>query len=38
MARFVGVMMGREFVVVAIAQAGKPRAEIDSICARSGIF
>jgi hypothetical protein len=42
MSRFVGVMMGTttkpEFVVVGIAQAGQPRAEIDSICQRSGIF
>jgi hypothetical protein len=38
MSRFVGVMMGNEFVVVGIAQNGKSRAEIDSICARSGIF
>jgi hypothetical protein len=38
MSRFVGVMMGNEFVVVGIAQNGKPRAEIDSICQRSGIF
>lgn len=40
--RFVGVMMGTtrepEFVVVSIAQAGKPRDEVDSICQRSGIF
>jgi hypothetical protein len=42
MARFAGVMMGTpqapEFVVVGIAQDGKARAEIDSICQRSGIF
>ena len=38
MARFVGVMMRNEFVVVGIAQNGRPRAEIDSICQRSGIF
>lgn len=42
MARFVGVMMGPprapEFVVVSIAQSGKPRAEIDGICQQSGIF
>lgn len=40
--RFVGVMMGPpkapDFVVVSIAQNGKPRAEIESICQRSGIF
>jgi hypothetical protein len=38
MSRFVGVMIGGDFVVVGIAQNGKPRAEIDSICQRSGIF
>ena len=38
MSRFVGVMMGNEFVVAGIAHNGKPRAEIDSICQRSGIF
>jgi hypothetical protein len=42
MARYVGVMMGSpkapDFVVVSIAQNGKSRAEIESICQRSGIF
>jgi hypothetical protein len=42
MARYVGVMMGPpkapDFVVVSIAHNGKPRAEIESICQRSGIF
>jgi hypothetical protein len=38
MSRFVGVMMANEFVVVSIAHNGKPRAEVDSICARSGMF
>jgi hypothetical protein len=42
MARYVGVMMGPskapDFVVVSIAQNGKMRAEIESICQRSGIF
>jgi hypothetical protein len=42
MARFVGVMMGTarapEFVVVAIAQNGQARAEVDGICQKSGIF
>jgi hypothetical protein len=42
MARFVGVIMGPpnklEFVVVSIAQNGQGRAEIDTICQRSGIF
>jgi len=42
MARFVGVMMGTttapEFVVVSIAHNGKSRAELESICQRSGIF
>ena len=38
MARFVGVMMGAEFIVVSIAQSGQPRATVDSICQRSGVF
>ena len=42
MARFVGVMMGParapEFVVVGIAQSGAPRAELQAICQKSGIF
>jgi len=42
MARYVGVMMGSpkapDFVVVGIAQNGKPRAEIEAICQKSGIF
>jgi hypothetical protein len=42
MARFVGVMMGTprapEFVVVGLARNGKARAEIDSICQKSGII
>jgi hypothetical protein len=42
MARYVGVMMGPpkapDFVVVSIAQNGKPRTEIESICQKSGIF
>ena len=42
MARFVGVMMGPpkapDFVVVSIAQNGKPRAEVEAICHKSGIF
>jgi hypothetical protein len=38
MARFVGVVMGGEFIVVSIAQSGKPRAEVDTICQRSGAF
>jgi hypothetical protein len=40
-ARFVGVLMGRpmalEFVVVSIAQSGKPRAEVEALCQRSGV-
>jgi hypothetical protein len=38
MSRFIGVLMGPEFVVVSIAQAGAARAEIDTLCQRSGIF
>jgi hypothetical protein len=38
MARFVGVMMGADFIVVSIAQSGTPRAAVDSICQKSGIF
>jgi hypothetical protein len=42
MARFVGVIMGPpkapDFVVVSIAQNGKPRAAIEAICQQSGIF
>jgi hypothetical protein len=42
LAPFVGVMVGRpkapEFVVVSIAQSGSPRAEVEAICQRSGIF
>jgi hypothetical protein len=42
MARFVGVMLGPtkapDFVVVSIAQSGKPRAEVEAICQQSGIF
>jgi len=38
MARFVGVMIGADFVVVSIAQSGQPRATVDSICQRSGLF
>jgi hypothetical protein len=42
MAPFVGVLMGLpaapEFVVVSIAQSGKPRAEVEAICQQSGIF
>ena len=42
MSRYVGVMMGPpkapEFVVVSIAQNGKPRVELESICQKSGIF
>jgi hypothetical protein len=42
MAPFVGVLMGAptapEFVVVSIAAAGRPRAEVEAICQQSGIF
>jgi hypothetical protein len=38
MARFVGVMMGAEFVVVSIAQAGRTRTAVEAICQQSGIF
>jgi hypothetical protein len=42
MAPFVGVMMGKpassEFIVVRIAQYGRPRAEVQAICQQSGIF
>jgi hypothetical protein len=42
LAPFVGVMVGKpkapEFVVVSIAQSGPPRAEVEAICQRSGIF
>ena len=40
-ARFVGVLMGRpaapEFVVVSIAQSGRPRAEVEALCQQSGV-
>ncbi len=42
MARFVGIMVGKpaapQFIVISIAEAGKPRAEIEAICQQSGIF
>ncbi len=42
MAPFVGIMVGKpaapEFIVISIAQSGQPRAEIQTICQRSGIF
>ncbi len=38
MSRFVGVLVGPEFVVVSIAQSGPPRAEVEAICQKSGIF
>jgi hypothetical protein len=40
MAPFIGVLMGRpvapEFVVVDIAAAGQPRAELEALCRQSG--
>jgi hypothetical protein len=42
MAPFVGVIMGKpatpEFIVISIAQFGRPRDEIQAICQQSGIF
>jgi len=42
MAPFVGVIMGKpatpEFIVISIAQFGRPRDEIQVICQQSGIF
>ena len=38
MSRFIGVLIGPEFVVVSIAQSGGARAEIESLCQRSGIY
>jgi hypothetical protein len=42
MAPFVGVLMGKpaspNFIVVSIAQYGRPRAEVQAICQQSGIF
>jgi hypothetical protein len=38
MAPFVGVLAGNDFVVISIAQAGKPLAEVQAICQQSGIF
>lgn len=42
MAPFVGIMVGKpttpQFIVISIAEAGKPRAEIQAICQQSGIF
>jgi len=42
MAPFVGVMMGNakapEFIVISIAQSGRPRDEIQAICQQSGVL
>ena len=38
MSRFIGVLMGPDFVVVSIARSGQARTEVETICQQSGIF